>query len=141
MTRARTHLVLTGAARRRVFGDYQPTTPSRFLAEIPSELVEQAPGPITMAHQPSLGSRFEYRPNPYGRGGRGKVRDEPAPFAYEDEDQSSSDVRPGARVRHAQFGVGTVLTVEPLDGDARVVVRFAIGQKTLRARFARLEVV
>ena len=36
LTRARERLVLTGAARRRVFGEYQSTAPSRFLEEIPS---------------------------------------------------------------------------------------------------------
>ena len=49
-------------------------------------------------------------------------------------------IRPGQRVRHAQFGVGSVISVEPLDGDAKVVVRFTTaGVKTLRARFARLQ--
>jgi hypothetical protein len=37
--------------------------------------------------------------------------------------------------------VGTVVSVEHLDDDAKVVVRFSIGQKTLRARYAKLEVV
>ena len=41
ITRARSRLVLTSAARRRVFGDYQGTQPSRFLDEIPPDLVEQ----------------------------------------------------------------------------------------------------
>src|SRR4029079_8281894 len=41
MTRARRQLVLTGAARRRVFGEYQSTEPSRFIDEVPSELVER----------------------------------------------------------------------------------------------------
>ena len=145
ITRARTRLVLTSAARRRVFGEYQATEPSRFLDEIPAELIERAPGTSTGSYQASLSSRFEYRPNPYGRGGRGggsKVREqEVAPFAYEDEDQSSPGVRAGARVRHSHFGIGTVISVEPVDGDARVVVRFSIGQKTLRAKYARLEVV
>ena len=36
MTRARRQLVLTGAARRRVFGEYQSCEPSRFLDEIPA---------------------------------------------------------------------------------------------------------
>jgi DNA helicase-2/ATP-dependent DNA helicase PcrA len=38
ITRAQRRLVLTSAARRRVFGEYQSTDPSRFLDEIPSEL-------------------------------------------------------------------------------------------------------
>jgi hypothetical protein len=44
------------------------------------------------------------------------------------------------RVRHPQFGVGSVISVEVLEDDTKLVVRFAIvGQKTLRARYARLE--
>jgi DNA helicase-2/ATP-dependent DNA helicase PcrA len=145
MTRARTRLVLTSAARRRVFGEYQATEPSRFLEEVPHELIEQAPGSAG-TYQGALHPHYEFRTDPYGRGGRGSGRsrgrdDANAPmFAYEEEDQSGSPaLRPGSRVRHAQFGVGTVVSVEPLDDDARVVVRFSIGQKTLRARYAKLE--
>jgi hypothetical protein len=44
------------------------------------------------------------------------------------------------RVRHGQFGVGTVLSVESLDDDVKLVVRFAaVGQKTLRAKYAKLQ--
>src|SRR5205823_14292096 len=41
MTRARARLVLTGAGRRRIFGEYQSSEPSRFIDEIPAELVER----------------------------------------------------------------------------------------------------
>ena len=143
MTRARTRLVLTGAARRRVFGEYQDCQPSRFLEEVPSELIEHAPHSAG-AYQSALSRHYEFRTNPYGRGaGRHRVREEDAgpSFSYEDEDQSAAPVRAGARVRHAQFGVGTVVSVEPLHDDAKVVVRFSIGQKTLRAKYARLVVV
>jgi DNA helicase-2/ATP-dependent DNA helicase PcrA len=52
-----------------------------------------------------------------------------------------SGLKPGVRVRHAQFGVGTIMTVEPLDDDVKLIVRFSsVGQKTLRAKFAKLEV-
>jgi hypothetical protein len=70
------------------------------------------------------------------------VREEQPAYAYEDEDQSAyPGLRPGSRVRHPQFGVGTVISVEPLDGDAKLVVRFtSVGQKTLRAKYAKLEV-
>ena len=37
--------------------------------------------------------------------------------------------------------VGTVISVEPLEDDAKIVVRFPIGQKTLRAKYARLQPV
>jgi hypothetical protein len=42
-------------------------------------------------------------------------------------------------VRHAQFGVGTVVSVEDLEDDQKLVVKFAIGAKTLRARYAKLQ--
>jgi hypothetical protein len=46
------------------------------------------------------------------------------------------------RVRHPQFGVGSVISVEALADDTKLVVRFAdIGQKTMRAKYARLEPV
>ena len=70
------------------------------------------------------------------------MREEEATYAYENEDQSSigSGLRPGMKVRHTQFGVGTVISVERLDDDTKLVVRFAdVGQKTLRAKYARLE--
>ena len=47
-----------------------------------------------------------------------------------------------ARVRHPHFGLGTVLSVEQLDDDIKLLVRFnTVGQKTLRAKYAKLEMV
>jgi len=44
------------------------------------------------------------------------------------------------KVRHPQFGIGTVLSIEALADDTKLVVRFtSSGQKTLRAKYARLE--
>ena len=143
MTRARERLGLSSAARRRGFGDYQPTAPSRFLDEVPSELIELATG-FQSSYQRNF-SGYETRPNPYGRGGRGgtRVRETPETTfaAYEDEDQSAAmGLRPGMRVRHPQFGVGTVLSVEEHTDDYKITVRFnSVGQKKLLARFAKLE--
>jgi DNA helicase II / ATP-dependent DNA helicase PcrA len=142
MTRARQRLVLTGAARRRIFGEYQSSEASRFIDEVPAELVERvAPSYSASAYQGHF-PHYEFRTNPYGRGRRGgRGREEEATYAYENEDQSTGmSLRPGMRVRHPQFGVGTVISVEPLDDDTKLVVRFAaVGQKTLRAKYARLE--
>ena len=137
MTRAQRRLVLTSAARRRVFGEYQSNDPSRFIDEIPRELIEEVPSTFASPRQASFSPS---RSNPYARGR--SVREEPAPYAYEDDDQSAPrGLRPGARVRHPKFGEGTVLSVEPLEDDTKLVVRFSsVGQKTLRAKFAKLEV-
>ena len=68
-----------------------------------------------------------------------KPREEPA-YQYEDEDQSALlGLRLGAKVRHPQFGVGTILSVEELADDVKLVVRFSVGPKTLRAKYAKLE--
>ena len=136
ITRAQRRLMLTSAARRRVFGDYQSTEPSRFVREIPAELIDEVPSSFVIP-QPSF-SQFGRRG---GSSHRGRVREEPVVYAYEDEDQSlPGDMKQGARVRHPKFGVGTIVSVEPRDDDTKLVVRFlSVGQKTLMARFAKLE--
>jgi DNA helicase-2/ATP-dependent DNA helicase PcrA len=142
MTRAQSQLVLTSAARRRVFGEYQSTEPSRFLDEIPPELVERiapshaSPYPGSFTH-----SHYEFRTNPYGRKGRGgRFRETGATYAYEQEDQSATGVRPGMRVRHPQFGIGNVVDVEEHGDDLKITVRFnTVGVKKLLARYAKLE--
>jgi DNA helicase-2/ATP-dependent DNA helicase PcrA len=130
MTRARQRLILTGAARRRVFGEYQSSEPSRFIDEVPSELLERMTPAFSAPFQGHF-SNYEFRARPYGRGRPGgRLRDTEPAYAYEDEE----------RVRHPQFGIGSVLSVEVLDDDTKLVVRFAAaGRKTLRARYARLE--
>jgi DNA helicase-2/ATP-dependent DNA helicase PcrA len=141
MTRARRHLVLTGAARRRIFGEYQSNEPSRFIDEVPTELVERLQPTYSSSGYQGSFPHYEFRTNPYGRGRAGRAREEAPVYAYEDEDQTTGmALKPGMRVRHAQFGVGSVITVEPLDDDTKLVVRFnAVGVKTLRAKYARLE--
>src|SRR4029434_3001860 len=91
MTRARSKLVLTGAARRRIFGEYQSSEPSRFIDEVPAELVERTtPAFSTSPYQGNF-PHYEFKTNPYGRGGRrgDRVRETSPTYAYEDEDQST----------------------------------------------------
>ena len=138
ITRAQSQLVLTSAARRRTFGEYRDTDPSRFLREIPDELLETVVSPQVRGRRiPAHGRQ---------RAGRGRVPrpavDAPATtfFDYAGEDQSVGYVRPGMRVRHPAFGIGTVASVEPLAGDVKLTVRFdAAGSKKLLGRYAKLE--
>jgi DNA helicase II / ATP-dependent DNA helicase PcrA len=145
MTRARRQLVLTSAGRRRVFGEYRATEPSRFLSEIPDSLVQRYD---FVGYGPSYGaSRGGPRAyaSPYGdrRPTRGpSARSEGRVYHPEDEDQSAhvSGVRLGMRVRHPQFGVGTVLGLEDHGDDVKLTVRFAaVGVKRLLGKYARLE--
>ena len=140
MTRAQSNLVLTSAARRRVFGEYQSTEPSRFLDEIPAELVERIAPTWTSAFQGgSYGhNHYNFRTNPYSQKGR-RVKEEGS-YDYAHEDQSVTGLRSGTRVRHPQFGVGTVVAVEEHNDDLKVTVRFAsVGVKKLLSKYAKLE--
>ena len=129
--------------RRRVFGEYQNTEPSRFIDEIPADLIEEDRSESTSRY--NSGTDWSYRPNPYARRGYGsrKTEDPDAKvatqnFRYEEEDQTPG-LRPGARVNHAQFGPGTVVSVEDLEDDQKLVVKFvSVGTKTLRAKYAKL---
>jgi DNA helicase II / ATP-dependent DNA helicase PcrA len=141
MTRARRQLVLTGAARRRVFGEYQSCEPSRFLDEIPAQLVERiAPSPSTRYDGNFAHSHYEFRTNPYSRKAPGRLKEKEATYSYADEDQSAAGMRTGMRVRHAQFGVGTVTALEEHNDDMKITVRFvSVGVKKLLGKYAKLE--
>ena len=124
-----------------------PQQPSRFIDEVPDELMERVEPRVALVLPAGrLPSGFEFRPNPYRRAARSpsRVREETPTYRYEDEDQSAAGTGSSRelRVRHAQFGVGTVISVEPMDGDAKLVVKFAgVGIKRLLAKYAKLEVV
>jgi DNA helicase-2/ATP-dependent DNA helicase PcrA len=142
MTRARQQLVLTGSAKRRVFGEYQPCQPSRFLNEIPAELIDRTVATPTARYDGRFAhAHYEFRTNPYGRKGRGgRVRETETAYAYEEEDQSLVGLRLGMRVRHQKFGVGTVTAIEEQNDDMKITVRFSsVGVKKLIAKYAKLE--
>ncbi len=118
MTRAMKQLYLTYAETRRLHGRERYTEPSRFLAEIPAQLLEDVRSP---AHRRPIARGPATAPAPTGL----------APPA---------GVKLGTRVRHAKFGDGTVLTLEG-DGEyARVQVNFEdVGAKWLVLAYANLE--
>jgi DNA helicase-2/ATP-dependent DNA helicase PcrA len=136
ITRARRELYLTSARRRRIFGEYKDTEPSRFLDEIPPALLrtEESRAESSMR---SPARSWGYAATPYSRAPQRAPRE----VQPEDEDQSGrGGLRQGSRVRHAMFGVGTVQSVEELDDDVKVVVKFTtVGTKTLRAKYAKLQ--
>jgi hypothetical protein len=117
--------------------------PSRFMDEVPPELIERIePLFPTSSYQSNYQSSFR---GDFGRGSYGRRRGsreaEPS-YSYENEDQSSLlELRLGAKVRHPQFGVGTILSIEELVDDFKLVVRFNVGSKTLRAKYAKLQMV
>jgi DNA helicase-2/ATP-dependent DNA helicase PcrA len=131
MTRARDALQLSWARSRQVFGQRRLTEKSRFVDELPDELLERSGGGAPTASRPTeRPSWARERPAP-------PPGDAPGP-AIED----AGAIRPGVRVRHPLFGVGTVLRREGDGDDFKVTVSFpGVGAKKLVARYAGLEVV
>jgi len=134
MTRAREKLYLTHARRRRVYGDYQFNPPSRFLGEIPAQLLG---GPAPAVHRPAthnLASLFDRVDPDFG---------DEAPFLGDEVRQvpeAEEGLRLGMNVRHAMFGTGVVRRIEGQGEQQKVIVFFhRVGPKKLLVKFAGLE--
>jgi len=171
MTRAKDKLILTRARYRRRYATNLPerSVPSRFLSEIPRELLQDLDSPR--------------RKSDYARSDYGGSRH----YSYEDEDQrpqytpdrtqrssysgptynsianiaeffvsrgkkflrpklevpepaGGTGFRPGQRVRHAKYGEGTVFKREGDGADAKILVQFPkFGLKKLVEKYAQLE--
>jgi DNA helicase-2/ATP-dependent DNA helicase PcrA len=137
MTRARERLHLSWAQSRQVFGQRRTSQPSRFLEEIPRDRLE-----VTGEE-----ARAQYA---WNRGGgrapdwsaRRAPRDRPAPRPAPPPAADLKGIRPGAKVRHPMFGVGTVVRSEGAGDDLKLTVSFlGIGAKRLVARYAGLELL
>ncbi len=135
MTRAMDRLHLSWARSRQVFGQRRVSQPSRFLDEIPLEALERSGG-SPLAAPRRLTDRAGRRWVDTGADWA------PPRAAGEATPASGGELRPGVRVRHPLFGVGTVLRCEGDGEELKVTVSFpAVGAKKLVARFAGLELV
>ncbi|MFZ2314311.1 MAG: DNA helicase II [Gammaproteobacteria bacterium] len=110
MTRAMKKLFMSYAEVRRLFGKEAYHRPSRFLSEIPNELIQETRFRTKV-------SRPQAIPNSYAPTAQGKFR-------------------VGEEVQHKIFGEGTILDCEGDGEDMKVRVRFAkVGTKVLIASF------
>src|SRR5437879_1748588 len=156
MTRARQSLTLTRAVYRRIFGNEQQlraSLPSRFLAEIPSGLVETVRGSMaeigeTRRYEPD--PEYSYSPEEFLRRVRGSPKQTQTTTRRQVAQNSfarpaakrGGDANPmlGRKVRHPSFGVGTIVGVEGDDEDRRLSVSFpGRGTKKFIERYAQLE--
>jgi DNA helicase-2/ATP-dependent DNA helicase PcrA len=128
ITRAMKQLYISYAESRRLHGMDNLGTPSRFIAELPEDLVEEVRPRIQVARSTAGAG---YRPP----AASGKFREPQA-------EPTAPGIKLGARVRHARFGDGVILNLEGQGAQARVQVNFEHqGAKWLMLSYANLEIV
>ena len=141
MTRAREELHLVHAHRRSLYGQPNFNRRSRFLDDIPNEIID------TISH-----SGYAM---PEDR--RGMYHERSGTYSHSPAPQSSilepkaplrspsykAPFEVGQRVRHAKFGIGVVVACNPIRNDSEVTVAFpgVVGVKKLAQSFAKLEAV
>jgi DNA helicase-2/ATP-dependent DNA helicase PcrA len=117
-TRAMRHLYITYAEQRRLYGVDTYGQPSRFISELPPDLIEEI-RPRLQVSRPVFVKRSSTL-----------------------DESPAAGMRMGSRVRHSKFGDGVVLNFEGNGPHARIQVNFERqGTKWLMLSYANLEVV
>ncbi len=136
LTRAKKRLYLTGSHSRMTFGKTSSYRPSRFLSEIPEELME-----TTDAREEQRLRRERLReqlpdsvrkPKPVAPGLTVTAGEGFAP-------KGDLTLKAGDTVRHAKFGEGVIISAEPVGNDVHYKISFSgVGEKNLLGLYAKL---
>ena len=132
ITRAKNDLILVRAGQRSNFGRYEYTMPSRFLDDIPEELIKQEGIRLGVRRvKPLSQPRWTSTVFINGRNNKPALK-EPKKMVY----------KAGMRVIHPAWGDGMVIETRVMGNDETVTVMFeTVGLKRLAASIAKLEVV
>ena len=165
ITRAKEYLYLTAAKQRTVFGSTSCNAISRFVKEIPKDLLEGY-------EEEQKQTRTSFRDTSYTWEYGGSIRKSNSYSSYKVEPTIAASIGPkkdfgyrtpesflssvrkekqeinlneyttGTRVYHKKFGEGTINSVEPEGDDLKVDITFdKVGHKRLMAKFANLEII
>ncbi len=171
ITRAKENLYLTCSKQRTIFGSTSCNPVSRFLKEIPNELLDgydEMFGENNQTNSSIFGdSKYSWT---YGSQNNGNIKTykidtkEPSVaasnantgFAFRsaesflnslskksgDSNVDLSQYQKGVRIFHKKFGEGTISNVDPEGDDLKVDIQFdKVGHKRLMAKFAKLEII
>ena len=171
ITRAKENLFLTCSKQRTIFGSTSYNQVSRFLKEIPENLLkgyDEAFGDINNKEKMFQDSNYSWT---YGSKTNGGIKtykiNEEQPIAAASSQKTANtfmfrtaesfldslskkstanvdltQYKSGVRVFHKKFGEGTINLVEPEGEDLKVDINFdKVGHKRLMAKFANLEVI
>lgn len=143
ITRAMQKLYLSFCEVRRFRGEDKYNLPSRFLQELPHELLK--PEQVTTRVESNVysGSDSYKSKSSYGSSFKLKSKPKTKNSNFKLVEDSDSMYKLGQQVKHPMFGLGTVLNSEESGDRTRVQVRFSQphGIKWLVAKLAKLELV
>lgn len=150
ITRAKENLVISYAKRRMVHGETRYNIISRFIKEIPTQLINSknvtdrvAAGQIPKKEEfgnASRASQNAFRNKPFKKSSYGEPSTKPTFGKSFTITKQPVDYVVGDRVKHIKFGEGTVLNIEDGPKDYQVTVAFdKAGQKIMMASFAKLK--
>lgn len=129
ITRAKRQLYLTTAAQRLLFGQTTRNRLSRFVNEIPKELLDVCDASARVSHMPV---QDVVNPHIISTSGLSSV-------SVDKVSQVLLDIKPGDMVTHKVFGDGMVLSATPMANDLLVEAAFDRGgTKKVMANFAKL---
>jgi DNA helicase-2/ATP-dependent DNA helicase PcrA len=132
ITRAEQQLVISYAEQRQLHGQTRFNPPSRFLHELPAELIEEI-RPKVQTYQTSYRSAKSTQTQTVGQSKR---------RVHRAGTQTESGFKIGQLVSHAKFGEGVITSAEGSGSHARVEVNFqSAGLKWLVLAYANLEKV
>lgn len=165
ITRAKRYLFLTCAKRRTIFGSTSYNAISRFISEIPSELLEgyEELKPEKQEEFNDSSYKWEYGASKGGNVKTYKLNDEinvgtpqkEPQFAFrtaesflnslsskKNKEVDLSELKEGQKVFHRKFGEGIINNLEQEGEDLKLDINFdKFGHKRLMARFANLEII
>ena len=141
VTRAEEHLMLSFAMSRYKFGQINPSEPSRFLKELPDEIVEFKGG-LSNEHgeSPYVKKTLQYQPNSL----LNSLKQSSALTRIDTSDfvaDSSDKMKAGMDILHVQFGNGKITEIAG-EGDKRIAtIDFGAGQvKKIMLKYAKLKI-
>jgi DNA helicase-2/ATP-dependent DNA helicase PcrA len=123
ITRAREKLYITHAEKRLLYGRETPASKSRFLRELPSELLEEV-RPKREVSRPMTAKSSNF-----------SITNLPK------EMQSESSYRLGQRVEHESFGAGVILKMEGEGKTERALIKFSDDSRWLMTLYTKLHVI
>ncbi len=145
ITRARDRLYLTHAWSRMLFGQTQYNPPSRFLDEIPSELIDEAPGSRGTSSRKNTSVFGSSGTRSSGSGSRFAGRDRKIDTALKPRGPvpsgaDSVGLKVGDDVSHKKWGEGVIINMVGSGDKTEATVNFpSVGEKTLLLAWAPLE--